>query len=136
MSLSFGVIFLSILGVLLCRKIHKEKKVDKPLVCYAGADCDSVVRGQFSTFLGIGLEVYGLFYYLFILISYLLLNTLDFVYEPTYSLLIVIASGGAFLLSVFLTYVQAFVIKTWCSWCLISASLSTLIFIFGLLNIL
>jgi hypothetical protein len=42
---------------------------------------------------------------------------------------------GGFLFSLYLTFVQAFLIKSWCSWCLMSAALSTAIFIFTLITL-
>lgn len=130
------IILLSAWGILLCRKIYKEKQINKSLVCTFGADCETIVRGQFSSFLGVGLEVYGGFYYLLILISYIAFYSLDFGFEPILKLSIVVISGLAFFMSLALTFIQAFVIKTWCSWCLISAGISTGIFILGLILII
>lgn len=129
------ILILSILGVLLCKKIHREKKKDKPLVCYVGADCEGVVRGKFSTLFGIGLELYGLLYYLLVFLAYLFFYTIEFSQEPLFNLALVGVSGLAFLFSLGLTFIQAFVIRTWCSWCLISAALTTSIFILGFLKI-
>ncbi len=125
------IIFLALGGLFLCIKIYKEKQKAKPLVCFVGADCEKVVRGQFSSFLGIGLEVFGGLYYLFIIIYYLILMNFDFSSKEIFHLILILSSGMAFLFSLFLTFIQAFIIKSWCSWCLISALLTTLIFILG-----
>ncbi|MEX2008266.1 MAG: vitamin K epoxide reductase family protein, partial [Candidatus Spechtbacterales bacterium] len=42
------------------------------------------------------------------------------------------ASAAAFVFSAYLTFLQAVVIRDWCSWCLISATISTIIFAFSL----
>ena len=129
------IMFLAICGISLCKKIYNEKTKEGPLVCYLGADCEEVVRGRFSSFFGIGLEVFGGMYYLFILLSYIVFYSFNFYLEPIAILIVVILSGIAFLSSFVLTFIQAFIIKTWCSWCLISAGISTAIFILGIINV-
>jgi len=130
------ILLASSLGILLCIDIYKKKQRQGPLVCYLGADCETVVRGKFSSFLGIGLEILGGLYYSLILLVYLALLLFALPSEPLIYTIIVIISGLAFFMSVVLTFIQAFVIRTWCSWCLISAGVSTLIFILGLISIL
>jgi len=136
--MTYTLIFflLSLSGIWLCEKIHKEKKQEKVLTCYLGADCENVVRGQFSSFLGIGLEVYGGLYYSFILYSYLILYIYNFQVASLFSILVFGISVFAFIFSLSLTFIQAFIIKKWCSWCLISASLCMLIFILGVIRFL
>lgn len=41
-------------------------------------------------------------------------------------------SGGALIFSLWLTYVEARVLHAWCQWCVISAMLITLIFLFSI----
>lgn len=122
------ILLLSLWGVFLCIKIYKEKHKKKPLVCPLGADCETVVKSEFSSFFGIGLEVFGILYYLFIGLGYLAV----FLYEPFYNIPVLFilygASAVAFIFSLYLTFVQAFYLKSWCTWCLTSAGISTLIF--------
>jgi uncharacterized membrane protein len=136
MSIEIIIFFLALWGILLCKKIYNEKKTDGPLVCPLGADCGVIVTGKFSSFLGIGLEVWGGLYYFFILIAYTIFYTFNFSFEPNLSLIVVAISGLGFLMSLALTFIQAFVIKTWCTWCLTSAALSTAIFFLGLYSVI
>ena len=73
MILIYITIALSLFGLLLSTKIFIEKRKPEPVVCLMGTNCEIVVRGQFSSFLGIGLEVFGGIYYLIVLSFYTLL---------------------------------------------------------------
>jgi uncharacterized membrane protein len=54
---------------------------------------------------------------------------------PLVYLPVLAISVGAFLFSLYLTGVQAFKIKSWCTWCLTSAAISTTIAIVSLIKI-
>ena len=130
------ILILSLWGFLLCIKINKKKKKKGPMVCFAGADCAQVVNSKFSSFLGVGLELYGALYYLLIAIAYLVIELITDPIMTSVLFIVMIASGFAFVFSVILTLIQAFVIKNWCSWCLTSAALSTVIFALGFVKFL
>ena len=127
------LIILSALGGLsLATYIHFKKKEPKPLVCPIGHSCDPVVHSDYSRFMRIPVELLGIAYYSIILISYSLLFTYPEIKTPVTETVLLAISGIAFLFSAYLTGVQAFVLKEWCTWCLISASLCVLIFSFSL----
>ncbi|HEY4507871.1 MAG TPA: vitamin K epoxide reductase family protein [Candidatus Paceibacterota bacterium] len=115
-------------GVLLCLHIRRKKLEPKPLVCPLGADCDTVVRSEFSTFAGVPLEVAGGAYYALVFLAYAALA----IWHPAESgmaearFALTAIGVTAFLFSCYLTFVQAFYIRSWCSWCLTSAAASTL----------
>lgn len=121
------IIALAILGFLLCIKIYRKKHQDKPLVCPLKGDCDSVIRSDYSKLFGIGLELYGMAYYGLIALSYAAMYAWPELHVPMFYTPLLILSIGAFLFSLYLTGLQAFKIKSWCTWCLTSAALSTLI---------
>lgn len=120
---------LAAFGLGLCLHILRKKRQPKPMVCMLGADCNKVVKSEFSTFLGVGLEFYGIGYYALSLAFY----AAAFVWPDAFALEAKFLATGfamaAFCFSAYLTFVQAFYIKSWCSWCLTSAAISTLIFI-------
>ncbi|MDA8611391.1 vitamin K epoxide reductase family protein [Candidatus Pacebacteria bacterium] len=125
----------AIIGLSITLNIYKQKHEKKPLVCPFGADCHSVIESNFSSFLGVGLEIYGAAYYSFIATVYLLFMIFP---ESATALTVFILTGvtvGGFLFSLYLTFVQAFLIKSWCSWCLMSAGVSTAIFIFTIIGV-
>lgn len=125
----------AIIGLSITLNIYKKKREKTPLVCPFGADCHVVITGDFSKFLGIGLEIYGMAYYASIAIVYLSFMVFPDLVTNTTVFLVTGATIGGFLFSLYLTFVQAFLIKSWCSWCLMSAGVSTSIFIFTMIGL-
>lgn len=117
------------LGIILSFNIHVKKKSKSPLVCPLKFHCDTVVHSDYSTFLHIPLEYLGMFYYSLIFSSYvfLFLNPALSAFK-NFSLSLIFLTTFAFFFSMYLTALQAFVLKQWCSWCLISAGLCSIIF--------
>lgn len=123
------VIILSLAGFLLASYINNKKKKQRPLVCPLKSNCDSVINSDYSRILGIKLEVLGIVYYTFIAMGYGILNLfIEIPFNALPNILLVI-SFFAFIFSLYLISVQAFVLRQWCTWCLVSALFCTLIFI-------
>jgi uncharacterized membrane protein len=96
------------------------------LGCSIFEGCDVVTSGAYSTIAGVPVALLGVFYYLFTLTitilwwkkkNDLLLNLLR------------MTSTVGFVASLYFVYLQAFVIQSFCSYCLLSALSSTLIFV-------
>ncbi len=78
----------------------------------------NVVTGKYSTIMGIPNELLGIGYHLLI-IGYAIVAILDFgVVNSELRAAILAISTVATLFAVRLVYIQAFVIKKWCEWCL------------------
>lgn len=110
-------------GFILARYIFTKKRRKEKIVCLLDSNCDIVVHSQYSTFLGVPLEVFGMIY--FALIGLFFIGTffvaeLNSIYFAT---LMPIITFGAFAFSIYLSTVQLSIIKQWCSWCLISTIL-------------
>jgi uncharacterized membrane protein len=92
--------------------------------------CDTVRISKWASFYGIPTPFFGVVFYLSVLAIVILRA-----YAPEYKTwltrgaMILFAMAG-FLESLFLTYIQRFVIQQFCSWCLVSAVAATLIFVF------
>jgi uncharacterized membrane protein len=125
----------ALIGLTITINIYKKKHKKKPLVCPFGADCDSVITSDFSSFMGIGLEIYGMLYYGLIALLYTSIMIFPQLQSELLMFLLTGASIGAFLFSLYLTFVQAFLLRIWCSWCLMSAGISTSIFIFAMIGV-
>lgn len=122
------VILLATAGVLVAGYIHRQKRAAQALVCPLHANCETVVHSEFSSFFGIPVELLGLLYYAAIIVTYVSLWLVP-VRLPSAAVFVLLAlTTGAFLFSVYLTFIQAFTLREWCSWCLCSAALSTGIF--------
>ena len=121
-------------GFVVASYIRQKKRHEQPLVCPMHADCDTVVHSEFSSFFGIPLEYLGMLYYALVALSYLIFLVWPTLATPLIIFFLLALSAAAFLFSLYLTFIQAFYLKQWCSWCLISAALSTTIFFLGLWN--
>jgi len=123
------VAILATSGFLLSRHIWHSKRKSAPLVCPLNGKCENVIHSRFSKLFGIPLEILGMAYYGLIAIFYLLYSFSPQTLPSYASYLIMSLTVTAFVFSVYLTLLQAVVIKSWCTWCLFSAGLCTSIFL-------
>lgn len=124
------IIFLAFGGFLIARYIwHHKKNSQEALVCPLKTNCDTVIHSDFSKFLGIPIEIIGMIYYASLSVSYGFIIIFPALGQTIFVSFLLLASILAFIFSVYLTMVQAFVIKNWCTWCLISASICATIFV-------
>lgn len=130
-----AVIAFALWGLYITIRINYKKHKPGPMVCPLGADCKAVLGSEFSSFFGIGLELFGAAYYALTVLIY---GTLFFLPHLANDWVIFVLTGfttGAFLFSIYLTFVQAFYVKSWCTWCLCSAFASVMIFVLTVIGI-
>lgn len=137
MILSYFIIIISAAaGFAITFYIYYKQRRREKLICPLGADCEAVVNSDFASFLGIPNTLLGMIYYgATALIYSILAVSLPLQPSAYLTLLLVAMALAAFLFSIYLTFIQIFVIKQWCSWCLASFLLSAAIF-FASLNFL
>jgi protein-disulfide isomerase len=114
----------SIAGAAASAYLLVEYVTGQPGVCLTGSGCDLVRASAFAYSLGIPTPLYGLVFYL--VAGWVALRTLDARRVggfPPGSVLLAVALAGA-LASMTLTALEAFVIKAYCSWCLVQAAAS------------
>lgn len=122
------ILFLSFGGLALAAFIRHKKTAGELLVCPIGHSCHDVVHSDYSLFLGLPVELLGVFYYALIAVSYGAFLILPEFATPPLVFSILSLSTVALCFSLYLTFIQAFSLKQWCTWCLISASLCVVIF--------
>lgn len=133
--MSVWLFILALIGLadalyLLVKKVRKEK-----LVCFLGEDCDKVVKSKYGFFFGIPNEAFGVGFYLLVLGSFALsLLGVDALGGFALLLLVLAAAIAASLASLYLMAIQAFVLKEWCEWCLLSALVNFLILLLAALS--
>ncbi len=132
MRIIIGV--LAACGFFVASHIYKHKKAKKPLVCPVGFDCNFVVHSDYSEFMHIPLELFGMGYYALLSLFYFLSLFIFDVMPIKLATLVLLSSFGAFIFSIYLLGVQIFALKKGCSWCIVSAVISILIFILTVLN--
>lgn len=125
---------LAVIGLLDSWYIFYKKQRNEKLVCLIGQDCNEVVTSKYSHVYGIPNEVLGIIFYLSVL-GMLILVALGISELHGISLMAVIhiIAFFALLLSVFLTAIQAFVLKAWCEYCLIASFANFGIFVLAFL---
>lgn len=125
-----AVFVLGVCGFMVARHIYKHKKKNAaPLVCPARFDCQTVVHSDYSRFVGVPVEIFGMIYYALVLLSYLFFIFMPAAMPVVLVNFLIAASSIAFLFSVYLIGVQIFILKKGCSWCIVSAFISAFIFI-------
>ncbi len=119
-------------GFMLSFFIRHKKKKGEHFVCPVNFDCDAVVKGEYSKFLGLPVELIGMAYYGLVTLSYLFFVSFPYLISDLIVFLVLGTTIGALLFSFYLTFIQAFLIKEWCTWCLASAGLCVIIFFYAL----
>ncbi len=92
--------------------------------------CNEVAQSKYSIMFGIPLALLGLIYYAVVLLSSLLyFDTKKAIFVRPIPTLVL----AGFLFSIYLTFLQIFVIKALCIYCVASAINSVVLFVLGLL---
>ena len=104
------------------------------LVCAVGS-CEVVQTSRWATFLGLPVAVWGVAYYVAVL-AVALAGLHDVLADDRrVSQLLVLMTGVGVVFSVWLTYLELFVIDAICMWCVVSAVLATILFVLALLDL-
>lgn len=122
-------ILVAFFGFSIASHIFFKKEKKKPLICPMRANCDVVIHSAYSKTLGMRNELVGMFYYMGVILLHGVFLFVPIAYDSKIYFFIYTISLGAFLFSAYLISVQAFILKEWCTWCILSAIASTIIFI-------
>ncbi|MBW8768780.1 MAG: vitamin K epoxide reductase family protein [Gemmatimonadetes bacterium] len=104
------------------------------LACAVGS-CETVQTSKWATFLGVPVGAWGVGYYVVVLALGLVGLTPRYADTRRLSEILVLLTGFGLLFSIWLTYLELFVIHAICQWCVISAILATILFIVSLLDL-
>ncbi len=120
-----AVIALSVLGLIVSLYLtYLHYSEGQTAFCAEGSQCDEVRQSDFSTILGIPVALFGLLGYALIIVF----SIISISKKRRWLLLYILALGGV-TFSAYLTYVELFVIKAVCKYCVISALIMTTIFL-------
>ncbi len=115
------IILCSLVGLSVALYIDWSKRHDEKILCPTESDCEMVIHSRYSTLSGIPWEDIGALYYFLIAVSYFtfwMVPPLATSLTLTVTALIsVVASAVAG----YLIYIQARVLKEWCTLCLLSS---------------
>jgi uncharacterized membrane protein len=102
-----------------------------PIICNVGA-CETVQNSPYSTIDGIPVAAFGVLGYLALLVTAFLGIQPKAVGARWVPLLLLAGGSIGVGFSAYLTYLEAFVIHAWCQWCVSSAVIMVLAFLFSL----
>lgn len=126
--LATGFIILSLLGFLDATYLTIEHFQGTIPPCSVARGCETVLTSQFSTVGPIPVALLGALYYVTILIGTIIY--LDIKNEMLFKGIARFTIFGLFA-SLYFFGLQWFILNAWCQYCLISALISTLLFIHG-----
>src|SRR3989344_5074982 len=115
--------------------IYRTKRAKRELVCPTGSNCNVVVNSRYAKFFGIPLEYMGMAYFASIVLIYLALLGFPYPIGGMILLAIMSLSTAAFFFSSYLLFVQAFLLRQWCIWCILAAMFSMTIFFMSLVSL-
>ncbi|MDP3991514.1 MAG: vitamin K epoxide reductase family protein [Candidatus Colwellbacteria bacterium] len=128
--LVWGFIALSFIGFLDATYLTAKHYLGIPINCSFFTGCEEVTSSQYATILDIPVSLAGAGYYLLIFV--LVIAYLDTKKERILYFISRLTPLG-FIASLWFLYLQLFVIKAICLYCMISFTTSTLLFILGLI---
>ena len=103
------------------------------LACAVGS-CETVQTSKWATFLGFPVGGWGVAYYLGVLALALIGLTPRYADSRRLSDVLIGVTGFGLLFSLWLTYLELFVIHAICQWCVVSAILATILFVLSWLD--
>lgn len=103
------------------------------LACGTGG-CERVNTSQYAELFGIPIAMWGLGFYIAAFVIAFLGTTARLMDRPGVSKLLTIMCGVGVLFSAWLTYLELFVIQAICRYCVVSATLVTIMFIVSWLD--
>jgi uncharacterized membrane protein len=103
------------------------------LACAVGS-CETVQTSKWATFLGFPVGAWGVAYYLAVLALALVGLTGRFADSIRLSDVLAGVTGFGLLFSIWLTYLELFVIHAICQWCVVSAILAAILFVLAWLD--
>lgn len=124
----------SLLGLFVSAFLLYEYNIAGSIICPIGGGCNIVRSSPYSSFLGISLPIWGIIFYLFMAILSIW-RTQNLTNKKAANLQLLAALGG-FGFGVYLTSLEAFVIKAYCFWCVLSFIISGVILLFAGLPVL
>jgi len=122
-----SLIVLALIGLIDSLYLSWKHLKKQPLVCpITTHDCQAVVESKYGKlFFGIKNEYLGSLFYLAVIIAAIIIALDSF----NILLYLLLASAAALIISAYLFYVQAKILKNYCTYCIISALVNLLIFL-------
>lgn len=135
-KLYWASVTLAILGTLIATYMTIYKWTDNNTMCLGSGDCATVNDSAYSEIFGIPVALVGVGGYLAILAVLLLETYGKNKFLKDNGLMAVFGLGvGGFGFTLYLVYVEAFILKAWCPFCVASQITMTILFIITIVRL-
>lgn len=128
--LIWAIIILSLIGFTDAAFLLAKRLSGAPIPCFITSGCDEVSKSPYSVMFGVPLSLWGVIFYLGT--GFLALLYMD-TKRALVGVLIPLATLFGFLSSCYFIYVQKFLIGAFCIYCLLSALVSIILFVLGII---
>lgn len=125
-AMRMSLFLVAMLGLIVSSRLLIAYTSSDPYVCSIDGGCDKVRLSEYASFFGVSTPVYGLVYYGLLALGVIALAVRPGDWWVKWGMILLTGVGLA--VSVWLTYLEAFVILAWCYWCLASAILTLVAF--------
>ena len=125
----------AVAGFGVAANIWDSKRNHRDLACPTGSDCNTVVNSKYSTFLGIHLEYWGMGYFGVLIPVYVALIFVPQLFTSSMVWGVVVFSMLAGVFSFYLLFVQGVLLRKWCIWCLLAATMSLTVCVVSIVSI-
>ncbi|MBX4187794.1 MAG: vitamin K epoxide reductase family protein [Candidatus Doudnabacteria bacterium] len=125
------ILFLALLGLADATYLTVSHYTSQGVSCSLTNGCEAVLTSKYATVLGLPIALFGIGYYaaIFFLVYYYKQNETRRIWD-----IVAILSSLGFVTTLYLVYLQVFVIRAICQYCIVSAGLTTMIVIIILIN--
>jgi len=124
------ILIFALVGLIVSLYLSYTKLSGVPIQCNILSGCQTVESSTYSIMFGIPVAVYGVIFYLSLVIATFFRVSAKYRFLVTK--LIFIATVFGFLFSIYLTYLELYVIFAICIYCVLSAVISTILFFISL----
>ncbi|GAB4512819.1 MAG: hypothetical protein OHK0046_12900 [Anaerolineae bacterium] len=115
----YGVPLVALIGLVVAGYLAHIETTTVTAICGAIGDCNSVQQSDYARVLGIPVGVLGIIGYVLVLVAWGGTTRPQYRQQSQRALLALAVAGALF--SVYLTFLEPFVIGATCAWCLLSA---------------
>jgi uncharacterized membrane protein len=123
---------LSVAGLIVAVYLAYVEVAHVSAVCGPVGDCNTVQQSDYARLFGVPIGVLGVAGYILILLAWAVSRFGGGRLADYAALSLLVMTGGGVLFSVYLTFLEPFVIGATCAWCITSAVIMTLLFLLSL----
>ncbi len=123
-------ILISFIGILDTGYLISEHFTINNLICNVNDNCNVVLLSKYAIMFGIPMAILGLIYYFTIFINSILFKTSK---NTLYKIILLYLPFIGFIFSLWLIYLQLFILHAICMYCMLSALISTTLFVCSIL---